>query len=123
MFFTTQRSTLSRLNLILSAGLILASEPTVLLLHLEKELVCVRAWSMLSSVLYCQDVTNTFESFANAEMYIALATLFLQFDLELFETYRERDIDYVRDCFLAEASRESQGIRVKVVANNNKYIS
>ncbi|RFU72711.1 cytochrome p450 [Trichoderma arundinaceum] len=55
--------------------------------------------------------------FANAEMYITIATLFLRFDLELFETYRGRDIDYVRDCFLAEASLQSQGIRVKVIAN------
>ncbi|UKZ80114.1 hypothetical protein TrVFT333_007879 [Trichoderma virens FT-333] len=61
--------------------------------------------------------------FAYAEMYITLATLFLRFDLELFETYRGRDIDYVRDCFLAEASPSSQGIRVKVVSNSGKYIN
>lgn len=54
-------------------------------------------------------------------MYITLAMLFSRFDLELFETYRHRDIDYVRDCFLGEPDRASPGIRVKVVADNGKY--
>ncbi|KAL7905486.1 cytochrome P450 [Trichoderma velutinum] len=59
--------------------------------------------------------------FAYAEMYITLAILFSRFDLELFETYRHRDIDYVRDCFLGEPDRASPGIRVKVVADNGKF--
>lgn len=61
-------------------------------------------------------------SFAYAEMYITLATLLCRFDLELFETYRERDIDYVRDCFLGEPSAESLGVRVKVSAVTERIV-
>ncbi|KAL7943922.1 cytochrome P450 [Trichoderma barbatum] len=59
--------------------------------------------------------------FAYAEMYITLAMLFSRFNLELFETYRGRDIDYARDCFLGEPDIASPGIRVKIVADNGKF--
>jgi hypothetical protein len=54
-------------------------------------------------------------------MYITLSTLICRFDLELFETYRERDVNHVRDCFLGESDRASPGIRVKVVADTGKF--
>ncbi|CAG8953030.1 hypothetical protein HYFRA_00003223 [Hymenoscyphus fraxineus] len=52
---------------------------------------------------------------AYTELYLTLAMLFRRFELELFDTIRERDIDLQRDCFLAEAMPGSQGVRVKVV--------
>ncbi|KAL8786111.1 MAG: hypothetical protein Q9213_002976 [Squamulea squamosa] len=54
-------------------------------------------------------------NFALAELYIIIARIFSQFELELFDTIRERDIDYVRDCFIGETSSESLGVRMKVV--------
>jgi hypothetical protein len=62
-----------------------------------------------------------FDSFAYAEMYMSLATILCRFDLQLFETNRERDVDYTRDCFLGEADPSSPGIRVKVIADNRKF--
>lgn len=41
--------------------------------------------------------------------------LFRRFELELFDTIRERDVDLKRDCFLAECMPGSLGVRVKVV--------
>ena len=55
-------------------------------------------------------------SFALAELYIVIAFLFRRFDLKLHDTIRERDIDFVRDCFIGEPSPESVGVRVKAVA-------
>ncbi|KAL8681485.1 MAG: hypothetical protein Q9224_006850 [Gallowayella concinna] len=54
-------------------------------------------------------------NFALAELYIVIARLFRQFDLEIFETIRERDVDSVRDCFIGESSPDSLGVRMKVV--------
>lgn len=53
-------------------------------------------------------------SLAYAEMYISLAMLFRRFDLQLYETYRARDIDLVRDCFVGETKKESPGVRVRL---------
>lgn len=53
-------------------------------------------------------------------MYTSLATILCRFDLQLFETYRERDVDYSRDYFLREADPSSPGIRVKVVGDNGR---
>lgn len=53
--------------------------------------------------------------FAWAEMVIAFATIIRRFDLELYDTTRERDVDYVGDFFLGAHHPESPGIRVKVV--------
>lgn len=50
-----------------------------------------------------------------AELYIVIARLFCQFDLEIYDTIRERDVDSVRDCFIGESSPESLGVRMKVV--------
>jgi cytochrome P450 len=51
-----------------------------------------------------------------AEMYIVLASVFRRLDLQLHETYQERDIDIVRDCFIGEVSPQTQGVRVKYAA-------
>ena len=55
--------------------------------------------------------------FAHVEMYLVLAMLLPRFELELFDTYRERDVDYIRDCFLGGCEPSSRGIRVRVVAD------
>ncbi|KAG9243560.1 cytochrome P450 [Calycina marina] len=52
--------------------------------------------------------------FATAEIYIMLAAIFRRFDLDLFETTRERDVDFTRDCFLGQPSLESKGVRVQL---------
>ena len=54
-------------------------------------------------------------SLANAEMYLAVAAVFRRFELELFETNRQQDVDSSRDCFTGEACSSSKGIRVVVV--------
>ncbi|KAL9611916.1 MAG: hypothetical protein Q9167_003469 [Letrouitia subvulpina] len=56
---------------------------------------------------------------ANAELYLAVAALFRRFELQLFDTERERDVESTRDCFTGEASRGSQGVRVQVVGELN----
>ena len=55
-------------------------------------------------------------SFALAELYITLACLFHRYDLELYDTIRERDIDVARDCFIGEPSPSSVGVRVRAAA-------
>ncbi|KAF2653981.1 cytochrome P450 [Lophiostoma macrostomum CBS 122681] len=52
---------------------------------------------------------------AMAEMYMTIATIFRRFDLELYDTVRERDIDLVRDCFLQEPSFDAKGVGVQLV--------
>lgn len=51
---------------------------------------------------------------ALAELYLILGTVFRRFDLELFETTKERDIDIARDCFIGEPSKQSKGVRSRV---------
>ena len=68
---------------------------------------------------FCTD--STFDRFAYGEMYMSLATLLCRFDLELFETSWDSDVAYTRDCFLGASDRGSQGIRVKVTADNGKF--
>lgn len=51
-----------------------------------------------------------FYSFAVAELYLVIACVFRRFDLKLFDTIRERDIDVVCDCFIGEVSPESRGL-------------
>ncbi|KAL8765571.1 MAG: hypothetical protein Q9209_007402 [Squamulea sp. 1 TL-2023] len=58
-------------------------------------------------------------NFALAELYIIIARIFSQFELEIFDTIRERDVDYMRDCFIGETSPESLGVRMKVVKEAN----
>jgi cytochrome P450 len=51
---------------------------------------------------------------AMAELYIILGSMFRRFDFDLYHTTRERDIDVVRDCFVGEPYKDSNGVRVKV---------
>ena len=50
-----------------------------------------------------------------AELHLAFTTILRRFDLQLYETTKERDVDYVGDGFLGLHHPESLGIRVKVV--------
>lgn len=51
---------------------------------------------------------------AYAEIYIVLAAVVRRFDLELYDTIKERDVDFARDCFIALPTKGSKGIRVLV---------
>jgi cytochrome P450 len=51
---------------------------------------------------------------AKAELYLVLAAVVRRFELEVFETERERDVDTKHDFFIPYASVESKGIRVLV---------
>ncbi|KAK5685004.1 hypothetical protein LTS10_003079 [Elasticomyces elasticus] len=51
---------------------------------------------------------------ANAEVYLSIAVIVARFDLELQDVVRERDIEYVSDCFLGEPSSASRPLRVTV---------
>ncbi|KAJ5281024.1 cytochrome P450 [Penicillium angulare] len=51
-------------------------------------------------------------NFALAEIYICLAHLVRDLDLDLYDTVKERDFDIVRDCFVGEVSPASKGVRV-----------
>lgn len=53
--------------------------------------------------------------FALAELRLAFATVFRRFDLELYETIKERDVDYVGDCFLGAHHLDSRGVRIRVI--------
>lgn len=50
-----------------------------------------------------------------AEMYLALAHVITQFDMQVYDTTRERDILIDRDFFVGIPKPESKGIRAKVV--------
>jgi len=50
---------------------------------------------------------------AYAELYLPLATVFREFDLELYETTRE-DVDIVHDFFDGSPRLDSKGVRVLV---------
>ena len=54
-------------------------------------------------------------SLALAEAYYTLATLFGRFDVELYGFDYSRDFALCRDMFQGFPSRESKGIRVKVL--------
>ena len=58
--------------------------------------------------------SNALDSLAYAEIYLTIASIFRQFDLELFETTQERDVDVVHDYFLGMPSLASPGIRARV---------
>ncbi|KAG9232265.1 cytochrome P450 [Amylocarpus encephaloides] len=51
---------------------------------------------------------------ARAELFLALATIFRRYDLDLYDTKRARDIDLRHDNFLPQASLESRGVRVVI---------
>jgi hypothetical protein len=65
-----------------------------------------------------EEANRSVISLALAELYIATACLFRRFDLELYDTTRERDIEIVRDCFIGEVSPRSKGVRVKLARDN-----
>jgi len=65
-------------------------------------------FSMIYSLL-------TPQRFAYAEMYMAIPALFRRFEFELYETTRERDIDFWRDCFVGDPHPDSVGVRVRIV--------
>ena len=54
-------------------------------------------------------------SFARAELQIGLARMFRQFEFELFDTVRERDIDHTWAHISGEPSKKGKGLRFKVV--------
>ncbi|KAK0105231.1 hypothetical protein ONS96_004631 [Cadophora gregata f. sp. sojae] len=49
---------------------------------------------------------------AKAELFLTVATVFRRFELELFDTIRERDIDLAYDGFLPQPGPEAKGVRV-----------
>ena len=51
---------------------------------------------------------------AYAELYLAFANVFRRFEMELFETVRERDIELRHDLFVPYPSLQSPGVRVLV---------
>jgi cytochrome P450 len=51
---------------------------------------------------------------AMAEQYLVLGNIFRRFDVELYKTTRERDINTARDCFFGEPSQSSPGVMVKI---------
>ena len=55
------------------------------------------------------------DSLAYAEIYLTIASLFRQFELELFETTQERDVNVVHDYFLGMPDLASPGIRARVI--------
>lgn len=52
---------------------------------------------------------------AYAELYLTFANVFRRFEMELFETERERDIDLKHDFFIPSPSLESRGLRALVI--------
>ncbi|KAF2160316.1 hypothetical protein M409DRAFT_70493 [Zasmidium cellare ATCC 36951] len=54
------------------------------------------------------------ENLATAELYLTLAAVFRRFNLELFETTREDDIDMAREYMIPFPKKGSQGLRVLV---------
>lgn len=51
---------------------------------------------------------------AYAEIYLCIAALFQQFDLELYDFDYGRDLEIVRDCFVGLPSGNSKGVRVRL---------
>ena len=61
---------------------------------------------------------NSLHSHANglawAELYIAIMYIFRRFELQLYDTVKERDVDNVRECSTGDTTRESPNVRVKI---------
>ena len=47
-----------------------------------------------------------------------MATMTHRFDMELYDTIRERDIDHKRDFFIGKPDPSTQGIRLKIQRRN-----
>jgi cytochrome P450 len=56
---------------------------------------------------------------AYAEIYHASAAMLRRFDMQIFDTLRERDVDVCRDCFVGLPQKGSQGVRVKILGKRN----
>lgn len=54
-----------------------------------------------------------FTSLARAEILLAVATIFREFEMELYETTID-DVRIVRDMFNGHPRKESQGVRVMI---------
>ena len=54
-------------------------------------------------------------SLAYADIYHCIAAIITRFDLQILDTLRSRDIDMVRDHFVAKPTRGSKSLRVKIV--------
>jgi hypothetical protein len=61
----------------------------------------------------------TVHRIAYTELYLTLAMIFRRFDLRLYETFRGRDVNIQRDCFIGQPDPESRGIRVQIVDRVN----
>ena len=48
-------------------------------------------------------------------MYHCIAALIVRFDMEIVDTLRSRDVDLVRDHFVAKPVRGSKSVRVRIV--------
>jgi cytochrome P450 len=46
------------------------------------------------------------------ELYVVLAVAFRRRNFKLYDTYLERDIHIIRDCFVGEVSLETKGVRI-----------
>jgi len=55
-------------------------------------------------------------SLAHTEIHLGVAAMMRRFEMELYDTVRERDVDVVRDCFIGMPSPESKGVRVRVLS-------
>jgi hypothetical protein len=51
-------------------------------------------------------------SLAWVELYVVLAVAFRRRNFKLYDTYLERDIHIIRDCFVGEVSLETKGVRI-----------
>lgn len=47
-------------------------------------------------------------------MSLVLAEMVVRYDMSLYDTTRERDIDHARDLFLGRPDKSSKGVRVKI---------
>ena len=52
-------------------------------------------------------------NFAHLELYVALATIFRRFELELFDT-DHNDVDFVLDIVAPMPKKDSRGVRIMV---------
>ena len=72
-------------------------------------------WSSQPTTVSLKDKLISLCRFALAELNLAVVTGFRRFGLALYETTRERDVDYVGDGFLGAHHPDSLGVRIKVV--------
>lgn len=61
----------------------------------------------------------TYLSLAYAEMYLAIAKIFRQFEMELFETARE-NVTWAHDFFTPVPKLDSKGVRVQIIGREQQ---